>query len=185
MNVEPIALEGVAFSEEAVTVAQYETVPLTPVFTPANASDRRLIYESADERVAVVDERSELAATYRGSAQTELGNHTDVLDGCPKALGIEMLLRSMTPQVIAVDEIATAQDAAAIRSATSCGVGLLATMHAADTGELANKPLGRELLADSVFSRAVLITGKGDQRSYSVKTLAREGLPCCDGLALR
>ena len=56
-------------------------------------------------RVGVVDERSELAGAYRGRPQNDLGMRTDVLDACPKALGMLLLLRSMSPQVIAVDEL--------------------------------------------------------------------------------
>lgn len=130
-------------------------------------------------RVAVIDERGELAVSYQGAAQMELGNHTDVLDGCPKALGVEMVLRAMSPQVIAVDEIASAEDIAAMCAAANCGVGLLATIHAADIGELTRKPLWRELLAAGVFSRAVVIGGAGERRTYAV-----EELSCSDGLAL-
>ncbi len=129
-------------------------------------------------RVAVVDERSELAVSYQGRAQTELGNHTDVLDGCPKAIGIPMVLRAMTPQVIAVDEITSSSDVAAMCAAANCGVGLLATIHAASVGELARKPLWRELLAAEVFSRAVVIEGGGGARAYRV-----EEIPCSDGSA--
>ncbi len=129
-------------------------------------------------RVAVVDERSELAASYQGRAQTELGNHTDVLDGCPKALGVPMVLRAMSPQVIAVDEIACAEDVAALCAAAHCGVALLATIHAAHTDELACRPLWRQLLASEVFSRAVTIGGAGNDRMYTV-----EAIPCSAGSA--
>ena len=129
-------------------------------------------------RVAVIDERSEIAVAYRGRPQTELGNHTDVLDGCPKALGIPMVLRAMTPQVIAVDEIATAADIEAVCAAANCGVALLATIHASGAEELRRKPLWRELLAAEVFSRAVVIGCDGGVRTYTV-----EDIPCSDGSA--
>lgn len=128
-------------------------------------------------RVAVVDERSELAVSVAGQPQTELGNHTDVLDGCPKALGVSMLLRAMTPQVVAVDEITAAEDITAMCAAANCGVGLLATIHAADVSELTRKPLWRRLLSAGVFSRAVVIGG-GEERTYFV-----EDVPCSDGSA--
>ena len=129
-------------------------------------------------RVAVIDERSELAVTYQGRPQTELGNHTDVLDGCPKALGIPMVLRAMAPQVIAVDEITAAEDIAAMCAAANCGVGLLATIHAANVQELTRKPLWRELLSAEVFSRAVVIGSDGGARTYEVVDI-----PCSDGSA--
>lgn len=129
-------------------------------------------------RVAVIDERGELAASYQGRPQTELGNHTDVLDGCPKALGIPMVLRAMSPQVIAVDEITAAEDVAAMCAAANCGVGLLATIHALNIDELPRKPLWRELLAAGAFSRAIVIGSDGGERVYSV-----EDIPCSDGSA--
>lgn len=123
-------------------------------------------------RVAVIDERSEIAASYQGCAQTELGNHTDVLDGCPKAAGIPMVLRAMSPQVIAVDEITAREDIAAMCAAANCGVALLATIHAGNAAELPHKPLWRALLEAEVFSRAVVIGNEGGARSYRVEALA-------------
>ena len=60
--------------------------------------------------VGVVDERSELAGSYQGVPQNDLGMRTDVLDGCPKAEGMEMLIRSMSPAVVAVDELGRKED---------------------------------------------------------------------------
>ena len=129
-------------------------------------------------RLAVIDERGELAMCCQGRPQTELGNHTDVLDGCPKALGIPMLLRAMSPQVIAVDEITAPADIGAMCAAANCGVGLLATIHARDTAELRRKPLWRELLDAGVFEQAVVIERADGARHYRT-----EALPCCDGSA--
>ena len=122
-------------------------------------------------RVGIVDERGELAAMYRGVPQLEVGAHTDVLDGCPKALGITMLLRSANPQVIAVDEITAEEDLRAMLSAAHCGVALLATIHAANREELARKPLFARLLEMRVFQRIVTITVENGRRVYRVEAL--------------
>lgn len=125
-------------------------------------------------RVAVIDERGEIAVCCKGRAQMELGNHTDVLSLCPKAEGIPMVLRGMNPQVIAVDEITAAEDIRALCLAANCGVGLLASIHAANAEELMQKPLFEELLRAKVFSRCVTIFQDGGRRTYEVG-----GLPCC------
>ncbi|MGN1266478.1 MAG: stage III sporulation protein AA, partial [Dorea sp.] len=80
--------------------------------------------------VGVVDERSEIGGCYKGVAQNQLGIRTDILDGCPKAEGMIMLIRSMGPEVIAVDEIGTAEDVHAIEYAMHCGCKMIATVHA-------------------------------------------------------
>ena len=103
----------------------------------------------------------------------DVGPHTDVLDACPKALGIPIVLRAMNPQIIAVDEITVREDLKAAAMAAGCGVRLLATIHAADTAELAQKPLYRQLLEDRVFRLAVRIVRTEAGRAYEV-----EELPC-------
>ena len=124
-------------------------------------------------RVALIDERGEVAVMYRGKPQMYVGPRTDVLDACPKALGIPLVLRAMNPQVIAVDEITVPEDVRAMSLAAGCGVRLLATIHAADVAELLEKPLYRRLLEDRVFRMAVRITRTEGGRAYEV-----EELPC-------
>ena len=122
-------------------------------------------------RVAVVDERGEIAVCAGGEAQMALGTHTDVLTLCPKAQGIGMVLRAMNPQVIAVDEITAAEDIAAMAHAANCGAALLATMHASGLDELRQKPLWPLLRDSGVFRRAVVIEGMGEERRYRVEEL--------------
>ena len=122
-------------------------------------------------RVGVVDPRGELGASVDGICQLELGRRTDLLNNCPKAVGIMMLLRTMNPQVIAVDEITQRGDMDAILEAAGCGVGLLATIHGRDRQELEQRDLYRDLLRTGVFRRLILIRGRGALRHYIVEVL--------------
>lgn len=122
-------------------------------------------------RISLIDERGEVAVMYRGEPQMDVGPHTDVLDACPKALGIPIVLRAMNPQIIAVDEITVREDLRAVSMAAGCGVGLLATIHAADLSELEQKPLYRQLLEDRVFHLAVRIVRTETGRAYEVEEL--------------
>lgn len=125
------------------------------------------------QRVSLIDERGEVAVVHRGTPQMDVGPRTDVLDACPKALGIPIVLRAMNPQIIAVDEITVREDLAAMNMAAGCGVGLLATIHAANVPELLRKPLYRQLLENQVFHLAVRILRKENGRAYEL-----EELPC-------
>lgn len=122
-------------------------------------------------RVALVDERWELAAMYRGEPALDVGRQTDVLSGLPKSRAVPLLLRAMNPQVIALDEIALDEDVSAVRAAAGCGVALLATVHAPSLEALARRPLGRQLLNCGVFQRAVVLSGCGSARRARVEVL--------------
>lgn len=98
-------------------------------------------------KVGVVDERSEIAACHQGVPQNDLGPRTDVLDNCPKEIGMQMLLRSMSPEVIAVDELGRKADYAAVESAMRAGVKILGTVHAQSKEELYHKPHMEQILA--------------------------------------
>lgn len=106
------------------------------------------------KNVSVVDERFEIAAEYLGIIQNALGIRTDVISGCPKSLGMEMMLRSMTPQVIAVDELCGRKDLEAVQRMAGCGVSVLATIHANEAFSM------KTSLEQSIFRRFVSLGGK-------------------------
>lgn len=110
--------------------------------------------------VGVVDERSELGGCYLGVAQNHLGTRTDILDCCPKAEGMIMLIRSMSPQVIAVDEIGTSEDIHAIEYAMQCGCKLIASVHGLDMDEATKKPVLGELIRRRMFERYVVLSSE-------------------------
>lgn len=117
----------------------------------------RQISDRFSRRVGLVDERGELAACRGGRPQLNVGRRTDVLTGCPKAEGIELLLRAMAPEWIAVDEITGAADVEAVTRASYCGVRFLATAHASEPGDLCRRPVYRSLLDSGVFENLALI----------------------------
>ena len=112
--------------------------------------------------VGVVDERSELGGCYLGIAQNHLGTRTDILDCCPKADGMIMLIRSMAPRVIAVDEIGTAEDIHAVEYAMQCGCKMIASVHGLDMDEATKKPVLGELIRRRMFERYVVL-GNGEK----------------------
>ncbi len=110
--------------------------------------------------VGVVDERSEIGACYKGMPQNDLGIRTDVLDCCPKAYGMLMMIRSMSPQVIAVDEIGGRDDIDAIYNVINCGCKLLATVHGSSIDDIKNRPGLRKLVEERIFERYIVLSNR-------------------------
>ncbi len=104
------------------------------------------------KHISVVDERGEL---FPPGFST--GIHTDILSNCPKNVGIEMVLRTMGPDYIAVDEVTAQSDCEALLNAAHCGVNLLATVHATSFQDLNNRKLYQNLLNEKVFSTYVIM----------------------------
>ncbi len=120
-------------------------------------------------RVAVADERGEIADAWSGLPAFDVGPRTDVLTGAPKAQAVGLLLRAMGPQVIAVDEVGDSGEAAALLEAARGGVRVLAAAH----GCREEIPAGpcRELLRSGVFRRLVWIESCRGVRRYTAEEL--------------
>ncbi len=113
------------------------------------------------QSVAVVDERSELGGCSQGVPQNDLGVRTDVLDGCPKAEGMLLMIRSMAPSVLAVDELAGEADKRALLTAFGCGVRVLATAHGSHLGDVRKREDIGSLWAEGFFSRCLILENQG------------------------
>lgn len=107
-------------------------------------------------KVGIVDERSEIAGVYRGLPQHDVGIQTDVLDACPKAEGMLMLIRAMSPNVIVTDEIGRHEDVLAVREALNAGVKVITTVHGSCIADLRKRPFISELL-DGTFQRYICL----------------------------
>ncbi|HYE84205.1 MAG TPA: stage III sporulation protein AA [Clostridia bacterium] len=108
-------------------------------------------------KISLIDERSEIAACSLGIPRNDVGIRTDVLDGCPKAEGILMMIRSMSPEIIATDEIGRREDADAIIDAVNAGVKVVTTIHGSSIGDFLKKQdLSR--IQRGVFERYVVLS---------------------------
>lgn len=125
-------------------------------------------------KVGVVDERSEIAGCVKGVPQHELGNRVDVLDACPKAEGMMMMIRSMSPDVLIVDEIGGVEDIASIHEAVNAGVKLIMTVHASGWEELLRRPAMKTLLDTEVFDRYIELMRR-DKPGIIKRVLDRKG----------
>lgn len=117
----------------------------------------RCLSDRMDFRVSLIDERYELAGVAEGVPQFSVGRHTDILSGVGKRQGIEMALRGMNPQWIALDEITAQSDVEAMTQAAYCGVQLLATAHASSAEDLDRRPVYRGLLSAHLFETMITI----------------------------
>lgn len=109
-------------------------------------------------KIGLVDERSEIAGCYLGIPQRDVGVRTDILDACPKAQGMVMLLRSMSPEIIAVDEIGSLSDAEAIEDAINSGVKVIATAHGRNIDEVLKRPGIKNLMDKKAFEKVVILS---------------------------
>ncbi|MCM3114776.1 stage III sporulation protein AA [Neobacillus sp. MER 74] len=108
-------------------------------------------------KVGIVDERSEIAGCVHGIPQLTFGDRLDVLDACPKAEGMMMMIRSMSPDILVVDEIGRKEDSEAIQEAVHAGITLMMTTHGTSIEEVKNRPSLRYILEQRIFQRFIVL----------------------------
>ncbi len=117
-------------------------------------------------KVCVVDERSEIAACVEGKPQNDLGKRTDVLDACPKGVGMRMVLRSMSPEIIAVDELGKEEEFLLLEQMSCSGVKILGTMHAGDIEQVMQNSWMRNNMIERFVELIRLKNGNREFRIY-------------------
>ncbi|MCR5577317.1 MAG: stage III sporulation protein AB [Oscillospiraceae bacterium] len=134
----------------------------------------RCLIRAASERgcrVSVIDERNELSGGCGGEEACDLGPCSDVLAGLDKHTAAMMLLRSMNPELIAMDEITQSADLEAVKSIAGCGVRLFATAHGRSREDMRRRRLYRELLEQGIFTRLISISINDGKRVYTRECL--------------
>ena len=128
-------------------------------------------------QVAIVDERSELAACVNGVPQLDVGASTDVLDGLRKADAIPWLIRSMAPETIITDELASPEDAAAVLDTMSCGITVCASAHGSSLQDAASRPALATLMARRAFGLYAVLAPEGGGQIVSLHDRTGNPLP--------
>ena len=105
----------------------------------------------------IVDERGEIAAMYKGVPQNDIGENSDVINNVSKSIGINMLIRSMGPQIIVCDEIGTKEDIEAIEKATLSGVKGIFTVHASTIKEIKENPNLSKLIQNKLIQKIIVL----------------------------
>ena len=120
-------------------------------------------------KICVVDERSEIAACVNGKPQNDLGKRSDILDACPKVVGMQMVLRSMSPEVIAVDELGNEDEFLLLEQMRCSGVKILGTMHAGEIEQVMRNPFVRESAKKETIERFVeLVRLENGMREFRI-----------------
>lgn len=135
------------------------------------------------KKVSIIDERSEIAASYLGIPQMKVGIRTDVLDNCLKSEGLIMAIRSLSPEVIICDEIGTLKDIESLIMAFNSGVNIIVTLHGESVDDLTNRNVFKELLDNNVIERVIILSNKeGVGTIDGVYSLSKGGEKRCTRL---
>ncbi len=161
-----IAREIIGCSNHILKYIYTPNIKSTMIISPPNCGKTTLLRDiiknisDCKENVGLIDERSEIAGTYMGKIQLDVGKRTDILDRCPKSEGMLMLLRSMSPSVIAVDEIGSNDDIYAIEKISNSGIKIICTIHAYNMEDIKQKNNLKNILNKKIFERYIILNRK-------------------------
>ncbi len=119
----------------------------------------------------IVDERGEIAAMYKGVPQNDIGINSDVVSNVPKSIGINMLIRSMGPQIIICDEIGSKEDIEAIEKAVLSGVKGVFTAHASNIEEIKQNSNLNKLIEKKIIQRIVILDSQNKGKIKQVEIM--------------
>ena len=111
-------------------------------------------------KVALIDERNEISGSYLGVPQMDVGIRTDIIETCPKDIGIIMLLRSMSPNVIVTDEIGNEKEVKALYTALNGGVSLITTVHGDSIDDIKGRKELSHLLDRELFKKVIILSAR-------------------------
>lgn len=138
------------------------------------------ILSEKGKKISVIDERSEIAASYLGVPQMQVGIRTDVLDNCLKCEGMIMAIRALSPEVLICDEIGTIKDVEALQMAFNSGVKIIVTLHGSSIKDLLYRRVFEELITNNVLERVIVLgNSKGVGTIEGVFALSKGGEKIC------
>ncbi len=167
---------GAADSIMNIIVSNDGRVSNTLIISPPKCGKTTILRDIARNlshrgyRIGICDERSELAGCFNGIPTYDIGPRTDILDGCPKAQGMIMLIRAMAPDVIITDEIGKREDINSIEEASGAGIKIITSIHGNDYEDVKASSMGA-LLKNRTFENLIFLSS--DPKTGTIKKVMR------------
>ena len=161
-----IAREIKGCSKDIISYINGNTIIVSPPACGKTTLLRDIVrvWSNNGKNICVIDERNEISGTYMGKSQLDLGERTDIIVNVSKEKGFEMALRSLSPDVIAVDEIGGQEDINSIKMALNSGVSILCTLHSYNDDDLIVKEGIAPLVKNKVFDTYIFMTKSYENR---------------------